>query len=111
MLSHPVITGLVNAAAIPIIASQLSAFTGVAAERDGLPVAALDLDAGLGIATTGEVPSGLPEFALPPFNPLMWLALMPSSAMIAAVAFVESYTMGTSPDNREPSDHLNSTHC
>ena len=169
LLSHPVITGFVNAAAILIIASQLSAFTGVAAEQDGLPiaglfavvrnfpsfngvaltlgvgsllllwvaarygaklagwawprlagspfvaqagplltlllatllVAALDLDGGFGVATAGEVPGGLPEFTLPPFSPLMWLALIPSSAMIAAVAFVESYTIGTSLANRE----------
>ena len=169
LLSHPVITGFVNAAAILIIASQLSALTGIAAQRDGLPIAelfavlqnflgfhaitlilgvgsllllwaaarygtrlvgriwpklagspfvaqsgplltlmlatllvtALDLDAGFGVATAGEVPGGLPEFTLPPFSPLMWLALMPSSAMIAAVAFVESYTIGTSLANRE----------
>lgn len=169
LLSHPVITGFVNAAAILIIASQLSAFTGVAAERDGLPiaalfavfqnfpsfnavtlilglgsllllwtaarygprlvgwawprlagspfvaqvgplltlllatllVAALDLDTSFGVATAGDVPSGLPELTLPPVSPLMWLALMPSSAMIAAVAFVESYTIGTSLANRE----------
>ena len=171
LLSHPVIMGFVNAAAILIIASQLSALTGIARERDALPIAALfavfqnfpsfngvtlvfgigsllllwlagrysprlvglawpriadspfvaqagplltlllatllvtafDLDANFGVATAGQVPGGLPEFTLPPFSPLMWLALMPSSAMIAAVAFVESYTIGTSLAAREQS--------
>ena len=34
-------------------------------------------------------------------TPLMWLAVMPSAAMIAAVIFVESYTIGSSLAARE----------
>ena len=38
LLSHPVITGFVNAAAILIIVSQLTAFTGIAIDRGGSAV-------------------------------------------------------------------------
>ena len=169
LLSHPVITGFVNAAAILIILSQLNAFTGIPKEGDGLPVAELwailvrlpdlsiatltlgacslallwlarrhadrwlarlwprlgraqllaragpllvlllaslvvalfGLGERFGIATAGNVPGGLPEWTLPPLNPLIWLDLMPSAAMIAAVAFVETYTIGASLASRE----------
>ncbi len=164
LLSHPVVTGFVNAAAILIIVNQLNAFTGIPKQEEGIPIAALwalmteianlnwatlllgafslallwaarrygdrlagriwpklsnsqivsrsgplgilllaslvvvllDLEEIFGIAVAGHVPSGLPELRLPPLDPLMWLEIMPSSAMIAAVAFVESYTIGTS---------------
>ncbi len=68
-----------------------------------LLVVLFELDSTFGITTTGFVPSGLPNFTLPPLDPLMWLALMPSSAVIAAIAFVESYTIGTSMAEREHS--------
>ena len=171
LLSHPVVTGFINAAAILIIVSQLNALTGIPKETGGIPVAAVwsiltqasalnvptlvlgvaslallwlarrygdrlagrfwvplgnsqavartaplailllaslvvalfDLDANFGVALAGHVPSGLPELRLPPLDPLMWLEVMPSSAMIAAVAFVESYTIGTSMAAREHS--------
>ena len=171
LLSHPVVTGFVNAAAILIIISQLSALTGIPKDAGGIPVATVwsiltqasaaniatlvlgaaslallwlarrhgdrlagwlwpplknsqavaraaplvillfaslvvalfGLDANFGIAVAGEVPGGLPELQAPPLEPLMWLELMPSSAMIAAVAFVESYTIGTSLAAREHS--------
>jgi SulP family sulfate permease len=167
LLSHPVIVGFVNAAAILIIISQLNAFTGIAggastnpfdrlavllANADTLnpttaalgagcfavlwmvrgwavpvlrvmlgpfgrkleaahPVARLgpllvasaavmvvwgwDLDTGAGVATIGYVPAGLPSFTIPPFNWDMWVDLAPSSAMIAVVAYVESFSIGT----------------
>ena len=169
LLSHPVITGFVNAAAILIIASQLNAFAGIPKEGHALPVAEVwailtqlsalnvatltlgalslillwlarchgdrwlgrlwpklgkaqilartgpllvlllaslvltlfGLDERFGIATAGDVPGGLPELTLPPLNPVIWLDIMPSSAMIAAVAFVESYTIGTSLARRQ----------
>ena len=171
LLSHPVVTGFVNAAAILIIVSQLNAFTGIPKEQSAIPIAAfwalitqmsalhvatlvlgaaslallglsrrygdrlagrvwpklggaqavsrtgplvillfaslavglLGLDESLGIAVAGNVPGGLPDFRLPPWAPLMWLEIMPSAAMIAAVAFVESYTIGTSLAAREHS--------
>ncbi len=169
LLSYPVITGFINAAAVLIILSQLNGFTGIAKEEGGIPIAALwhlitdigslnpvtltlavlsfgliwgarrhgdrlgariwpalagsaaisraaplivllfttlvvtlfDLDLAFGVATTGHVPGGLPEFALPPLDPLMWLQVMPSAAIIAAVVFVESYTIGSSLAARE----------
>ena len=169
LLSHPVVTGFINAAAILIIVSQLSALTGIPKEAGGLPVAAVwsiltqasavnvatlvlgvaslallwlarrygdrlagrfwaplansqtvaraaplvvlllaslvaalfGLDADFGVAMAGHVPGGLPELRLPPLEPLMWIEVMPSSAMIAVVAFVESYTIGTSLAARE----------
>ncbi len=66
-----------------------------------LVVALFDLDLNFGVATAGQVPGGFPEFTLPPFDPLMWLEVMPSAAMIAAVIFVESYTIGSSLAARE----------
>ena len=39
LLSHPVVTGFVNAAAILIIISQLSALTGIPKDAGGIPVA------------------------------------------------------------------------
>jgi SulP family sulfate permease len=167
LLSHPVIVGFVNAAALLIIISQISAFTGIAggtstnpldrlmvlfANTDAMnattaaigvgcfiglwlvrlwavpvvrlflrpfghtiadehPIARLgpllvasaaatvvwgwDLDLQAGVATIGYVPSGLPSFTLPPFNLAMWIDLAPSSAMIAVVAYVESFSIGT----------------
>jgi SulP family sulfate permease len=167
LLSHPVIVGFVNAAALLIIISQISAFTGIAggastnpferlmvllANADAMnattaaigagcfvglwlvrawavpivrallrpfgrsmedqhPIARLgpllvastaavvvwgwDLDLRAGVATIGYVPPGLPSFTMPPFNWDMWVDLAPSSAMIAVVAYVESFSIGT----------------
>ena len=169
LLSYPVITGFINAAAVLIILSQLNGFTGITKDEGAIPIAALwgliteigslnlatlliavlslaliwgarrygdrfgarlwpalagsavisrtapllvllfatlivalfDLDLTFGVATTGHVPGGLPDFTLPPLDPLMWLQVMPSAAMIAAVIFVESYTIGSSLAVRE----------
>jgi len=160
LLSHPVITGFVNAAAILIIVSQLPALTGIEVGDSSQPVIvilslveqltsidALTLGTGavalallllipklmprlarvagfavgenhpisrLGpmivaalavtwatlsgsadqLATVGAVPSGLPDLASPPFDLSLWLALAPSSAIIAIVSYVESYSIG-----------------
>ena len=58
-------------------------------------VVAFDLDRRLGIAVVGHVPAGLPTFALPPLDGTLWLALVPSSAAIALIAYIESYSLGT----------------
>jgi SulP family sulfate permease len=159
LLSHPVITGFVNAAAILIIVSQIPAFTGLdsanseplavlTALRDSFQdIAPLTLITGaialtallawprvlpalcgvFGIkidsthpatrigpmvvaaaaviwatlsgadqqmATVGEVPAGLPGYAPPPFDAQLWLALLPSSVVIALVSYIESYSIG-----------------
>ena len=169
LLSYPVITGFINAAAVLIILSQLNGFTGIHKAEGVIPIAALwglitnigslnpatltlavsslaliwgarrygdglggriwpalkgsaavsragplvvlllttlvvalfDLDLTFGVATAGHVPGGLPEFTLPPLDPLLWLQVMPSAAMIAAVVYVESYTIGSSLAVRE----------
>ena len=160
LLSHPVITGFVNAAAILIVISQLPAFTGLKLEGGSEPlsvlrglaehlsdvsvvatafaavalvlllvlprflprlargfglkvsanhaitrlgpmiVAALAIGvatwtgAGATLPTVGDIPSGLPPLRPPPFDLQLWLALLPSSAIIAVVAYVESYSIG-----------------
>ena len=160
LLSHPVITGFVNAAAILIIISQLPAFTGLTV-ADGLtPIESLasllkqmpNLDPlilffGVGALVTllffptvivagsrlvgaqithehpltrigpmivalggmlmvisggiesdlpsvGAVPGGLPSFTLPHLDLELWLNLLPASAVIALVSYVESYSVG-----------------
>ena len=163
LLSHPVIVGFINAAALMIIVSQLNAFTGIAQSAAGNPferaydlatnvhqynaatlnlavasvlglwlvqrwfvplfrlfvpslrdehpvgrlgplivasaatlaVWGLDLSTTAGVATIGSVPSGLPGLTLPPLEWELWLQLAPGSAMIAVVAYVESFSIGT----------------
>ena len=152
LLSHPVIAGFVNGAAILIVISQLPAFAGLGLDSRGNPfeqlarfaaaladlsptalavgvaslagvwavrrfagvplgnrdhpvaktgpmlvaiaatvcVAVFDLD----IEAVGFVPAGLPAITLPPVDPALWTDLAPAAAMIALVAFVESYSIG-----------------
>ena len=162
LLSHPVISGFINAAAIMIILSQLTALTGIPSV-DGSPftqarhlvadfsavnpvvlaigctsivvlwlvqrygfflvlpflrrvgrnhpitrtgpmlvaiaaiaaVAAFGLDQRYAVATVGPIDGGLPALAWPPFDLALWLDLMPASAMIALVAYVQSFSIGT----------------
>ncbi len=168
LLSHPVISGFVNAAALLIILSQLSAFLGVEANHgtpfqqtialaDHLPdlnivaaligiasftvlwvtrryafylvlpflrrvgrqhpitrtgpiwvsiaaisaVAVLGLDTRFGVETVGFVPPGLPSLTIPPFDLDLWVALLPNSALIALVAYIESYSIGTTLAGRK----------
>lgn len=54
--------------------------------------AALGLE-GRGVAVVGEVPAGLPSFALPALDPATLLRLLPSALTIAAVAFMESFSV------------------
>ena len=53
-------------------------------------VAALDLE----VATVGFVPAGLPSLTAPAFDAGLWWALAPHAALIAVVAYVESYSVG-----------------
>lgn len=66
----------------------------VAVVAMGVAVALLDLDAG-GVAVVGEVPRGLPGFALPSFEPETVVRLLPSAVTIALIAFVEAISVGS----------------
>jgi sulfate permease, SulP family len=168
LLSHPVISGFINAAAIMIILSQLTALTGIPS-ADGSPFAqvrhlltdlsainpfalaigcasflvlwlvqrfgfylvlpflrrvgrnhpitrigpmvvallaigavlAFGLDHRFGVATVGPIDGGLPTLAWPPFDLALWLDVMPASAMIALVAYVQSFSIGTQLAHRK----------
>ena len=169
LLSHPVIVGFVNAAALLIIISQLGPMLGLATDAALNPVerlmelgrrsadfnpAALLLGLGAGavmwlvqryitrllalvglelpddhpvtrlgplvavivaalavwagslnetqnVGVIGTVPGGLPALTLPPLDWELWVALLPTSTMIALVAYVESYSIGTTLATRE----------
>jgi len=166
LLSHPVVSGFVNAAALIIILSQLLPFTGQGSQvgnstwdnltalsgsiekvnpialaigfgglvilwltqryghlllvpfsqreteeleqspitRIGpmivvvlsvVAVIGFNLDGRFGVPTVGNIPAGLPSLTIPPFNLELWIDLAPSSAIIALVAYVESFTVAT----------------
>ncbi len=169
LLSHPVIVGFVNAAALLIIISQLGPLVGVGTDATLNPIERLislaeQTDAfnqvalGIGLACAvgmwlisryitvplgwiglalprnhaitrlgplivvilavwavwigdlhqtraveviGTVPGGLPALTLPPFDWDLWVNLLPTSTMIALVAYVESYSIGTTLATRE----------
>ena len=159
LLSHPVIAGFVNGAAILIVVSQLPAFAGLAIDTSGNPYeqlsrlfqAAADLSPvaltiggasiagvwavrrfgglpfgdrdhpisrtgpmlvaiaatlcvaimGLDVASVGFVPAGLPDLTLPSLDPALWIDLAPAAAIIALVAFVESYSIGATLATRQ----------
>ena len=169
LLSHPVITGFVNAAAILIIVSQLPAFTGIDVEGAIQPLTVLSgllsklgelqsqtffaatgalllllafprisvacakllripitaehpitrlgpmVVAVLGmlcvwafdlqpwLTVVGEIPAGLPDLVIPPFEPQLWLELAPSAFIISLVAYIESYSIGTTLAARKQS--------
>ena len=169
LLSHPVIVGFVNAAALLIIISQLGPLVGLSTDATLNPIdrllalvdqadgfnqvalaiglacaagmwlisryltiplrwvgvelprdhsvtrlgplivvilAALAVWAGnlnetQDVAVIGVVPGGLPDLTLPPFDWDLWVNLLPTSTMIALVAYVESYSIGTTLATRE----------
>ena len=48
---------------------------------------------GRGVRIVGDIPGALPPFALPSFNPDLWLQLLPSAVLISLVGFVESISV------------------
>jgi SulP family sulfate permease len=58
-----------------------------------LAVVALDLSAA-GVRIVGEIPAGLPPFALPGLDPTLWLELLPAAVLISLVGFVDSVSVG-----------------
>ena len=169
LLSHPVITGFVNAAAILIIFSQIPAFAGLGSDAGTTPTEVVMLlvtspanvdqlsvlfgsialvllltlprvlprlvrifgfkisathaitrlgpmivailaitaasfgDVATTLSTVGKVPSGLPAIKAPPFELQLWLELLPSAAIIALVAYIESYSIGATMAARQQS--------
>ena len=164
LLSHPVITGFINAAALLIVFSQLPSFLGLSGQSFDSPVGqavwlaehvseagwlamlvgasslaflwlfprfmnavrervswlsstsfarmgpmllvllaigAVWLFEPAGLRTVGFVPEGMPVWTVPPFEVQLWLDLLPSASMIAVVAYVESYSIGTTLAARE----------
>ncbi len=57
-----------------------------------LAVVGLGLDEA-GVRIVGEIPAGLPPFALPSFDPALWLDLLPAAVLISLVGFVESVSV------------------
>jgi SulP family sulfate permease len=55
-------------------------------------VAAFSLDL-KGVRIVGDIPAGLPPFAVPSFDPSLWLNLLPAAALISLVGFVESISV------------------
>lgn len=56
---------------------------------------------GLDVATVGYVPAGLPSLTIPAFDAGLWWALAPNAALIALVAYVESYSVGKTLATRQ----------
>jgi SulP family sulfate permease len=46
-----------------------------------------------GVKIVGEIPAGLPPFAMPSFDPALWLDLLPAAVLISLVGFVESVSV------------------
>jgi SulP family sulfate permease len=57
-----------------------------------LAVRAFGLEAA-GVRLVGEIPAGLPPFAMPALDPALWLALLPAAVLISLVGFVESVSV------------------
>ncbi len=55
-------------------------------------VLAFGLD-GKGVKIVGDIPSGLPPFAIPSFDAALWWQLLPAAALISLVGFVESVSV------------------
>ena len=48
-----------------------------------------------GVKIVGAIPAGLPPFALPSFDPKLWMDLLPAALLISLVGFVESVSVAT----------------
>jgi SulP family sulfate permease len=59
-----------------------------------------------GLPVLGFVPSGLPAFQLPQWQPNLWRLLLPSAAGIALMGFVQSYAVAKGLQKRDRSYNL-----
>ena len=60
------------------------------------------LVAGFETPSVGYIPAGLPSIKAPPFDLDLWIDLAPSAALIAIVAYVESFSVGSTLASRQP---------
>ena len=61
----------------------------------------LVLVAGFETPSVGYIPPGLPSIKAPPFDLDLWIDLAPSAALIAIVAYVESFSVGSTLASRQ----------
>ncbi|MEC9239335.1 MAG: sulfate permease [Pseudomonadota bacterium] len=61
----------------------------------------LVLVAGFETSSVGYIPAGLPSIKAPPFRLDLWIDLAPSAALIAIVAYVESFSVGSALASRQ----------
>ena len=61
----------------------------------------LVLVAGFETPSVGYIPAGLPSIKAPPFDLDLWIDLAPSAALIAIVAYVESFSVGSTLASRQ----------
>jgi SulP family sulfate permease len=59
------------------------------------------LDLGAQTATVGAIVGGLPQLAWPTADLALWLALLPSAAVISVITYIESYSIGATLAARE----------
>ncbi|GIS69292.1 MAG: hypothetical protein CM1200mP9_01130 [Gammaproteobacteria bacterium] len=59
------------------------------------------LIAGFETSAVGHIPAGLPTIKAPPFPLDLWIDLAPSAALIAIVAYVESFSVGSALASRQ----------
>ena len=59
------------------------------------------LIAGFETSSVGHIPAGLPSIKAPPFRLDLWIDLAPSAALIAIVAYVESFSVGSALASRQ----------
>ncbi|MEO1079180.1 MAG: sulfate permease [Pseudomonadota bacterium] len=87
--------GLLNSAGIPGPIAALLSKAGPVFVIFATVVAsvALDFDA-RGVALVGDVPRGLPAFAIPSMDPALWSELAVSAVLISVIGFVESVSVG-----------------
>lgn len=57
-----------------------------------MAVVGFDLEA-RGVAVVGDVPQGLPPFAVPAFDPALWGTLLPAAFLISIIGFAESVSI------------------
>lgn len=58
-------------------------------------VVVFDLHTEHGVSIVGDIPAGLPQFSLLPFEIDWWVSLLPAALLIALVGFLESVSVGT----------------